>query len=139
MTNVLDRNQTIGQLKGYLLKHSTNLPTLATAATGSNVHFRKKRWFVFNPDNGKLYYYRTCEDLFPIGEIDINSASFVIKSSNCASFQFEIHSGSKHLVLEASNSADGFNWIRTLQEHRHKFFNQCKLFKLILIAKIDSF
>lgn len=111
------------QLQGYLLEHGTNQATLAV--TG-NVHFRRKRWFVFSPHNGILYSYRTSEDLFPINEIDISSASFRIKSSSCNSFQFEIVSGCKHLVLESSSSADGFNWIRTFQQYRHNYFNQCE-------------
>ncbi|XP_076371303.1 uncharacterized protein LOC143257061 [Tachypleus tridentatus] len=36
----------------------------------------KRRWFVFSENSCKLYYYRTPEDLLPLGEIDISKATF---------------------------------------------------------------
>ena len=61
-------------LQGYLLIHSN----IQQEQSSPLVNLRKKRWFVFNKENGKLYYYRTREDLFPLGEIDINQSSFIL-------------------------------------------------------------
>ncbi|KAJ6221727.1 hypothetical protein RDWZM_000272 [Blomia tropicalis] len=130
------------QLQGYLLKHST-IPIPGNVPIGS---FRKKRWFVCSLSTGKLYYYRTREDVFPIGEIDLRSASFVIRNSNAqqllsstnssqwsqysqpssssSSFVFDILSGTKTVTLEASSSADGFQWVKNLQIVRQYLCNQ---------------
>lgn len=128
-------------LQGYLLKHNSSPSSLVTG--GGNVvvvgGFRKKRWFVFSPVTGKLYFFRNREDAFPIGEIDIRSASFVIKSPSSASqsasyahslsssFVFEIVTGTKRITLEASSSADGFHWVKNLQIFRQHLCNKCKL------------
>ena len=36
----------------------------------------RRRWFVFNESNCKLYYYRSPHDQVPLGEIDISQATF---------------------------------------------------------------
>lgn len=36
----------------------------------------KTRWFVYGDSTCKLYYYRTAQDLLPLGEINIHNASF---------------------------------------------------------------
>lgn len=36
----------------------------------------RKRWFVFNDNNCKLYYYRSPHEQVPLGEIDISQATF---------------------------------------------------------------
>lgn len=148
-------------LKGYLLKHTS----LSYSSTGSGTGhgnglvlastvgagFRKKRWFVFSAVTGKLYYFRNHEDLFPIGEIDIRSASFVIKTSKnhpssgssgsgfgsvatnshlfASSFVFEIVTKTKTITLEASSSTEGFRWVKNLQIFRQHLCNQCKYSK----------
>lgn len=41
-----------------------------------NLKTFRKRWFVFNDNNCKLYYYRSPHDQVPLGEIDISQATF---------------------------------------------------------------
>jgi len=36
----------------------------------------KRRWFVHADSSCKLFYYRTAQDTFPLGEIDIAQATF---------------------------------------------------------------
>ena len=42
----------------------------------------RKRWFVFGDDNCKLYFYRDPQDLLPVGEINISTASFYFDGGN---------------------------------------------------------
>ncbi len=41
----------------------------------------KKRWFVFVDSSCKLLYFRTPEDIVPLGEIDVSNASFNLEIS----------------------------------------------------------
>ncbi|KAF7494352.1 TBC1 domain family member 2B [Sarcoptes scabiei] len=125
----LSNNENV--LQGYLLKHSTQQLTESNKSSRTEpnsslnlIHLRKKRWFLFNSQNGKLYYYRTKEDLFPLGEIDINQSSFILTSPTpgIESFRFEIRSGVKQFTLEASSPSEGYHWIRTLQQYRQNYF-----------------
>jgi hypothetical protein len=50
----------------------------------------KTLYFVFSDDNCKLYYYRTPQDLLPLGEIDIKHASFHFDASSQKQGLFEI-------------------------------------------------
>lgn len=42
----------------------------------------RKRWFVFNENNCKLYYYKSPQDQIPLGEIDISLATFTFEVNN---------------------------------------------------------
>lgn len=42
----------------------------------------RRRWFVFNESNCKLYYYRSSNDQVPLGEIDISQATFSFDITN---------------------------------------------------------
>ena len=53
-------------LCGYLKKHKE----------GARSSLYKKRWFMLSKDTCKLFYYRTPQDIIPLGEIDIAHASF---------------------------------------------------------------
>lgn len=109
-------------LQGYLLIHSN----IQQEQSSPLVNLRKKRWFVFNKENGKLYYYRTREDLFPLGEIDINQSSFILANPTTGvdTFRFEIRSGLKQFMLEANTPTEGFHWVRMLQHYRQSYFQQ---------------
>ncbi|KAH9506526.1 TBC1 domain member 2A [Dermatophagoides farinae] len=109
-------------LQGYLLIHSN----VQQEQSSPLVNHRKKRWFVFNKDNGKLYYYRTKEDLFPLGEININQSSFILANPTTGvdTFRFEIRSGVKRFMLEANTPTEGFHWVRMLQQYRQSYFQR---------------
>ena len=47
-----------------------------------NLKGTRKRWFVFGDDNCKLYYYRDPQDLLPLGEVSISTASFYFDGGN---------------------------------------------------------
>ncbi|OTF69710.1 hypothetical protein BLA29_006561, partial [Euroglyphus maynei] len=108
-------------LQGYLLIHSNIQQEQSSLA-----NLRKKRWFVFNKENGKLYYYRTREDLFALGEIDINQSSFILSNpiTGVDTFRFEIRSGVKQFMLEANTPTEGFHWVRILQQYRQSYFQR---------------
>ena len=63
--NVSDR------LCGFLNKYKVG-------ARGLGRNF-KKRWFVFVDSSCKLLYFRTPQDIVPLGEIDVSNASFSIE------------------------------------------------------------
>ncbi|XP_054158030.1 TBC1 domain family member 2A-like [Oppia nitens] len=95
-------------LAGYLNKLSSRGPLKAM----------KKRWFMFNDSNCRLYYYRTRDDLLPLGEIDIKRATFTIKSQT----QFTImSSASKQLTLEAIDGQQCIYWLTRLQSLRKRY------------------
>lgn len=47
-----------------------------------NLKGTRVRWFVFGDENCKLYYYRDPQDLLPVGEISISTASFYFDGGN---------------------------------------------------------
>ena len=107
-TKQLALNETIeDQLCGYLNKLSSRGPLRAM----------KKRWFVFNPSNCVLYYYRTRDDLLPLGEIDIRRATFAIKTETL----FTIISLDKSITLEANDSQQCLYWLTSLQTLRKTY------------------
>lgn len=129
-------------MQGYLLNYSS-IPSAGSNLIDvtQNIHLRKKRWFLFNAEFGKLYFYRSKEDIFPLGEIDINQSSFVVpnQSNGVDSFRFEIRSGHKQFILEASSSDEGFEWLRTLQQYRQNHFRQCKFQLNLQISQLIFF
>ncbi|CAG2179434.1 unnamed protein product, partial [Oppiella nova] len=94
-------------LEGYLHKLSSRGPLRAM----------KKRWFVFNATNCVLYYYRTRDDLVPIGEVDIRRATLTIKTPTL----FTIISVAKEVTLEAHDSQQCLHWLTRLQALRKKY------------------
>jgi len=107
----------IPQLCGYLNKLSSRGPLRAM----------KRRWFVFNQNNCKLYYYRTRDDLLPLGDIDIRRATFSIKTqssdsqSSAKSSIFTIVSFDKEFTLEANDSNECLFWLKQLQLLRRNY------------------
>ena len=95
------------QLSGYLNKLSSRGPLRAM----------RKRWFVFSSNNCVLYYYRTRDDLLPLGEIDIRRATFTIKSPTV----FSILSLDREMTLEANDSQQCLHWLTSLQSLRKKY------------------
>ena len=47
-----------------------------------NLKGTRMRWFVFGDENCKLYYYRDPQDLLPVGEVSISTASFYFDGGN---------------------------------------------------------
>ena len=99
------------QLCGYLNKLSGKGPLRGF----------KRRWFVYSPANCKLYFYRTRDDLLPLGEIDIRRATFSLPWPNKNPSVFNIVSFDKEFVLEASDSQSCLYWLKQLQKLRRDY------------------
>ena len=77
--------QDSSRLCGYLNKYKVG-------ARGLGRNF-KKRWFVFVDSSCKLLYFRTPQDIVPLGEIDVSNASFNMEVSH----ESDIGSGRDHV------------------------------------------
>lgn len=99
------------QLCGFLNKLSST----------SLVKTYKRRWFVFNEGNCKLYYYREPQDIHPLGEIDVKSASFYLDVSNWEKpGLFVIRTTQREYHLEAKDRQAGLYWLQELQRFRRE-------------------
>ncbi|XP_072847998.2 TBC1 domain family member 2A isoform X1 [Pogona vitticeps] len=97
-------------LCGYLNKCSAKAPVKAW----------KSRWFFYDENKCHLLYYRTAQDLNPLGSIDISSASFDIKVGVDEGV-FEIKTPSKDFILKAVNKQAMMYWLQQLQTKRWEF------------------
>lgn len=79
-----DSSKKSEKLCGYLNKYKI----------GARGRIFKKRWFVFSDSTCKLLYYRTPQDVVPLGDMDISAATFSFHVGNTAGRQnvFEIRS-----------------------------------------------
>ncbi|CAN8004479.1 unnamed protein product [Ixodes hexagonus] len=99
------------QLCGFLNKLSST----------SIVKTYKRRWFVFNEGNCKLYYYRDPQDVQPLGEIDVKSASFYLDVTNWEKpGVFVIRTPQREYHLEAKDRQAGLYWLQELQRFRRE-------------------
>ncbi|XP_042145435.1 TBC1 domain family member 2B isoform X1 [Ixodes scapularis] len=100
------------QLCGFLNKLSST----------SLVKTYKRRWFVFNEGNCKLYYYREPQDVHPLGEIDVKSASFYLDVTNWEKpGVFVIRTPQRDYHLEAKDRQAGLYWLQELQRFRREY------------------
>ncbi|KAJ7334968.1 hypothetical protein JRQ81_012909 [Phrynocephalus forsythii] len=99
-------------LCGYLNKFSAKAPVKAW----------KSRWFFYDESKCHLLYYRTAQDLNPLGSIDVSSASFDIQVGADEGV-FEIKTPSKDFVLKAVNKEAMMYWLQQLQMKRWEFCN----------------
>ncbi|KAH0628488.1 hypothetical protein JD844_009741 [Phrynosoma platyrhinos] len=98
------------KLCGYLHKFSAKAPIKAW----------KSRWFFYDDNKGHLLYYRTAQDVNPLGSIDISSASFDLKLGSDEDV-FEIKTPSKDFILKAVNKQATMYWLQQLQMKRWEF------------------
>ncbi|KAJ8002426.1 hypothetical protein DPEC_G00158770 [Dallia pectoralis] len=82
----------------------------------------KPRWFVYDQRTCYLYYYKTPQDLLPLGHIEIGGASFTYDVEG-EQGQFGIHTAGKEFILKASNRQDMHHWLQQLQQRRWDFTN----------------
>ncbi|CAH1259224.1 TBC1D2B [Branchiostoma lanceolatum] len=101
------------KLCGYLNKR---------ADRGLVKNFRQ-RWFVFEPRRCRLYYYKSSEDATALGSIDIAGASFSFDQGEQEgrAGQFEISSGDRTFVLQASDHSTMMSWLQELQLRRRHY------------------
>ncbi|NXF39696.1 TBD2A protein, partial [Nyctibius bracteatus] len=82
----------------------------------------KSRWFFYDENKCHLLYYRTAQDINPLGSIDLSSASFDCKVENGEGV-FEIRTPSRVFTLKAISKQAMMYWLQQLQMRRWKFCN----------------
>ncbi|NXP97790.1 TBD2A protein, partial [Vidua macroura] len=82
----------------------------------------KSRWFFYDENKCRLLYYRTAQDINPLGSIDLSSASFDCKMENGEGV-FEIRTQSRAFTLKAINKQAMMYWLQQLQMRRWEFCN----------------
>ncbi|XP_041567071.2 TBC1 domain family member 2A isoform X2 [Taeniopygia guttata] len=82
----------------------------------------KSRWFFYDENKCRLLYYRTAQDINPLGSIDLSSASFDCKMENGEGV-FEIRTPSRAFTLKAISKQAMMYWLQQLQMRRWEFCN----------------
>ncbi|NXH98218.1 TBD2A protein, partial [Pachycephala philippinensis] len=82
----------------------------------------KSRWFFYDENKCRLLYYRTAQDINPLGSIDLSSASFDCKMENGEGV-FEIKTPSRVFTLKAISKQAMMYWLQQLQMRRWEFCN----------------
>ncbi|NWZ66410.1 TBD2A protein, partial [Acrocephalus arundinaceus] len=82
----------------------------------------KSRWFFYNENKCCLLYFRTAQDVNPLGSIDLSSASFDCKMENGEGV-FEIRTPSRAFTLKAISKQAMMYWLQQLQMRRWEFCN----------------
>ncbi|XP_068033326.1 TBC1 domain family member 2A isoform X1 [Anomalospiza imberbis] len=82
----------------------------------------KSRWFFYVENKCCLLYYRTAQDINPLGSIDLSSASFDCKMENGEGV-FEIRTPSRAFTLKAISKQAMMYWLQQLQMRRWEFCN----------------
>ncbi|XP_058885038.1 TBC1 domain family member 2A-like isoform X3 [Acipenser ruthenus] len=77
----------------------------------------KARWFVFEEKKCQLYYYRTSQDVNPLGSIDLANATFGYPDQ-AQEGTFQIQIPGRVVVLKALNSQAMLYWLQQLQIKR---------------------
>ncbi len=85
----------------------------------------KSRWFVFDEQRCRLYYYRAPQDLLPLGSIDIANATFNFEVNDSSTTgQFYISTGGRVYQLQAKDRQTMMFWLQELQERRRAYSQQ---------------
>ncbi|NXU33659.1 TBD2A protein, partial [Drymodes brunneopygia] len=82
----------------------------------------KSRWFFYDENKCRLLYYRTAQDMNPLGSIDLSNASFDCKMENGEGI-FEIRTPSRIFTLKAISKQAMMYWLQQLQMRRWEFCN----------------
>ncbi|NXB72958.1 TBD2A protein, partial [Donacobius atricapilla] len=82
----------------------------------------KSRWFFYDENKCRLLYYRTAQDINPLGSIDLSSASFDCKME-IGQGVFEIRTPSRAFTLKAISKQAMMYWLQQLQMRRWEFCN----------------
>ncbi|XP_007427953.2 TBC1 domain family member 2A isoform X1 [Python bivittatus] len=100
------------KLCGYLYKCSPK----------ASIRTWKSRWFSYDENKCHLLYYRTAQDINPLGSIEISIASFDLKVGADEGI-FEIRTPIKDFILKAINKQAMMYWLQQLQLKRWEFCN----------------
>ncbi|XP_058879402.1 TBC1 domain family member 2A-like [Acipenser ruthenus] len=77
----------------------------------------KARWFIFEEKKCQLYYYRTSQDVNPLGSIDLANATFGYPAQ-AQEETFQIQIPGRVVVLKALNNQAMLYWLQQLQIKR---------------------
>jgi len=103
-----------GELENLQLKHSRETPRKKLCGYLNKLGIKgpiktwKSRWFFYDENRCHLLYYRTAQDINPLGSIDLSSASFDCKVEN-GEGAFEIRTPSRVFTLKVRGSI--FLWV----------------------------
>lgn len=82
----------------------------------------KSRWFFYDENKCNLLYYRTAQDINPLGSINLSSANFDCKVENGEGI-FEIRTPSRVFTLKVRGSNFLRGWLGTFPVGRTYLFN----------------
>ena len=85
---------------------------------------KRERWFKYNPDTGRLCYYRHASDYMPLGSIPISQATFTYNVEHIEKCQFQINISDRTYELQAKCEQEMMDWLRELQAKRKEFISQ---------------
>lgn len=91
-------------LRGYLMKQ------------GGALKVWKQRWFVFMEERNSLVYFRTPQDLTPLGHVCLSHASFTCEEAEHGVFY--LHTPERIVTLKAQSEELKFYWLQQLQLRR---------------------
>ncbi|NXD28828.1 TBD2A protein, partial [Spelaeornis formosus] len=80
----------------------------------------KSRWFFYDENKCHLLYYRTAQDTYPLGSIDLSSATFDCKMEHGEGV-FEIRTPGRAFTLKAISRQAMIYWLQRLQMRRWEF------------------
>jgi hypothetical protein len=103
------------QLCGYLTK-----------ASKGPLRTWRSRWFVFEDQRCRLYYYNSRNDFTPQGYINISNALFSYSVEDSPKFQFDIRADGRVHSLQASSKEAMSYWLNQLQSRRRTFSRRRK-------------
>ncbi|XP_041254313.1 TBC1 domain family member 2A isoform X3 [Onychostruthus taczanowskii] len=117
-----------GELENVPLKTSTEISReklcgyLNKLGIKGPIKTWKSRWFFYDENKCRLLYYRTAQDINPLGSVDLSSASFDCKMENGEGV-FEIRTPSRAFTLKAISKQAMMYWLQQLQMRRWEFCN----------------
>ncbi|KAL0974255.1 hypothetical protein UPYG_G00217760 [Umbra pygmaea] len=104
-------NGSSGKLCGYLLKQGGPLKTW------------KSRWFRYEENKSQLFYYRTAQDVNPLGRVELCCATFGYPLQGELG-TFHIQTPERTVILKAANQAVMMFWLQQLQLKRWQHRDQ---------------
>ncbi|VDI74270.1 Hypothetical predicted protein [Mytilus galloprovincialis] len=129
-TSVTDRSETDEKSENSTPKYPEGklCGWLIITARGL-IKTNRQRWCVYGDKTCKLYYYRSQNDIVPLGEIDISRATFHFEPTVDKPGAFQIRSDNREHVLDASNRHTMMYWLQELQKRR-RIYNSNQSSKL---------
>ncbi|XP_055368385.1 TBC1 domain family member 2A isoform X2 [Betta splendens] len=86
----------------------------------------KQRWFTYEENKNQLFYYRTPQDVTPLGWVDLTSATFTFPL-RAESGTFHIKTPERTFILKAVTQELMLYWLQQLQVRRwqHRLVPTC--------------